>query len=81
MKVPSNRPFIFVQNPTTTQPEKIGGKHGQDASTQSSISTKSFCGKANRRGIAPPVQNGASSCSAKKKKKNLPLFDHACKTS
>ena len=40
---------------------------------------KSFDGKGTRRGIAPPVHIGAYSCSAKKKKK-LPLFDHACKT-
>jgi hypothetical protein len=31
-----------------------------------------------RRGIAPPLQNGACSCSAQKKKK-IPLLDHACK--
>jgi hypothetical protein len=41
---------------------------------------KSFGGKVDQRGIAPPVHNGAYSCSAKKKKK-LPLFDHARKTS
>ena len=35
---------------------------------------KSFDGKANRRGIALPVHNGAYSCSAKKKKKNLSLI-------
>jgi len=29
-KVPSNWPIIFVQTPTTTQPEEIGGKHGQE---------------------------------------------------
>jgi len=39
---------------------------------------KSFCGKVDRRGIAPSVQNGACSWSAKKK---LPQFDLACKTS
>jgi hypothetical protein len=41
---------------------------------------KSFGGKADRRGIAPPVHNEAYSCSAKKKNKK-PLFDHAYKTS
>ena len=40
---------------------------------------KSFCGKANRRGIAPSVHSGAYSCFEKKKKP--PQFDHACKTS
>jgi hypothetical protein len=29
-KVPSNRPIIFVQNPTMTLPEEIRGKHGQE---------------------------------------------------
>jgi hypothetical protein len=56
MKVPSNRPFIFVQNLTTTQPEEIGGKHGQEP-------------QHNLRGIAPLVHNGAYSCSEKKNKK------------
>jgi hypothetical protein len=41
---------------------------------------KSFGGKVDQRGIAPPVHNGAYSGYAKKKKK-LPLFDHARKTS
>ena len=79
-KVHSNRPFIFVQNPTTTQPEEIGGKHWSICLNAIQRFCKSFCGKANRRGIAPPVHNGAFSCSAKKKKKP-PQFDHACKTS
>jgi len=29
-EVPSNRPIIFFQTPTTTQPEEIRGKHGQE---------------------------------------------------
>jgi len=29
-EVPSNRPIIFVQTPTTTHPEEIRGKHGQE---------------------------------------------------
>ena len=29
-EVPSNWPIIFVQTPTTTQPEEIRGKHGQE---------------------------------------------------
>jgi hypothetical protein len=79
-EVPSNRPIIFVQNLTTTQPEEIGGKRSQEP-RHNHIFCKSFCGKDDQRGIAPPVHNGAYSCSAKKKKKNLPQFDHACKTS
>jgi hypothetical protein len=65
-KVPSNRPFIFVQNPTTTQPEEIGGKHWSICLNAIQRFWKSFCGKANLRGIAPPVQNGANYCLKKK---------------
>jgi hypothetical protein len=68
-KVHSNRPFIFVQNPTTTQPEEIGGKHWSICLNAIQRFCKSFYGKANRRGIAPPVHNGAFSFSLKKKKK------------
>jgi hypothetical protein len=74
MKVPSNRPFIFVQNPTTTQPEEIGGKHWSICLNAIQRFCKLFCGKANRRGIAPPVHNRAYSCSAKKKKNYLSLI-------
>jgi hypothetical protein len=35
---------------------------------------KSFGGKVDQRGIAPPVHNGAYSCSAKKKKNYLYLI-------
>jgi len=74
MKVPSNRPFIFVQNPTTTQPEEIGGKHWSICLNAIQRFCKSFCGKANRRGIAPPVHNGAYSCSAKKKEQTTSVW-------
>jgi len=73
-KVPSNRPFIFVQNPTTTQPEEIGGKHWSICLNAIQRFCKSFGRKADRRGIAPPVHNGAYSCSAKKKKNYLCLI-------
>jgi len=64
-EVPSNRPIIFFQTPTTTQPEEIRGNHGQEPQHNPAF-LQNFCGKADRRGIAPLLQNGACSYSAKK---------------
>jgi len=44
-EVHSNWPIIFVQTPTTTHPEDIGGKHGRKPQQQSIISTKAFVGR------------------------------------
>jgi len=39
-EVPSNRPIIFVQTPTMTQPEEIRGKHGQEPQHNSAFLQK-----------------------------------------
>jgi len=41
-EVPSNWSIIFVQTPTTTQPEEIGGKYGQEPQHNTTFLKKAF---------------------------------------
>ena len=56
-------------------PKKLGANMVKTLNTIQHF-CKSFYGKADQRGIAPQLQNGACSCSIEKK---LPLVDHAFK--
>jgi hypothetical protein len=49
-EVPSNRSIFFIQNPTMTQLEKIGGKHGQEPQHNPAFLLSHPRGGARRRG-------------------------------